>query len=318
MPTTLVDPPTTGTKATRRRSAQRSPRGLTVLLLAPALAIFVLFVIVPVLQAVRYSFYDWNGLEQLTNFIGVDNYVRLLKDPGFLKALLNNGLFVLAALFIQLPFALMIATLLTGRVRGRLFYRLAFFVPYVIAEVVAAVLWKLMMAPEGLINHTLEASGLSSATQLWLADPNIVMISLIWVLTWKYFGFYTLLLLAGLQAVPVERIEAAMIDGANKWQVFWNITLPGIAPTVRIAGFLAMVSAIQVFDLVWVMTKGGPVGASSTVVSYMVVGGLQNYQYGYASAVAVTISVIAFATAMAYQRLILSRDNEADPKGGKR
>lgn len=297
----------------RRRSL---PRTLIIFLLLPALAVYVLFVIVPIVQAIRYSLFDWNGLEPLTDFVGAQNYARLARDPAFLRALGNNVLLVLAAVFIQLPLALLIANLLTGRVRGRAAFRLAFFVPYVISEVVAAVLWKLMLAPEGLVNVSLSGIGLDWATQLWLADPQVVMVSIIWVQTWKYFGFYTLLFLAALQAVPTERLDAAAIDGANAWQTFRHVTVPGIAPTTRIAAFLAIVSAIQVFDLVWVMTKGGPVGASMTSVAYMVQSGLQNYQYGYASAVAVTISAIAIVAAFAYQRLVLSRDDESDSKKG--
>ena len=304
--------------ATRRPRRKALPRTLILFLLLPALIVYILFVIVPILQAIRYSLYDWNGLEELTNFVGMENYARLARDPAFLRALGNNVLLVLAAVFIQLPLALVTANLLTGRVRGRALFRLAFFVPYVISEVVAAVLWKLMLAPEGLVNVSLSNVGLDWATQLWLADPDIVMVAIIWVQTWKYFGFYTLLFLAALQAVPTERLDAAAIDGANAWQAFRHVTIPGIGPTIRISAFLAIISAIQVFDLVWVMTRGGPVGASMTSVAYMVQSGLQNYEYGYASAVAVTISMIAIGAAFAYQRLVLNRDAESDPKGAAR
>ena len=305
------------TRRPRPKRAQ-APRYLVPLLLLPTVAIFGLFVMAPVVQAARYSLFQWNGLEPLTHFVGLDNYTRLLGDPAFRRALLNNLAVIVVAVGVQLPIALMIATLLTGRVRGRALFRLAFFVPYVISEVVAAVLWKLILAPEGLLDASLKDVGLGRTTQLWLADPHVVMMSILFVLTWKYFGFYTLLFLAALQAVPTERVEAAVLDGANSWQIFRYITLPAIAPTVRIATFLAMIGAIQLFDLVWVMTKGGPVGASTTMVSYMVGSGLQNYEYGYASAVAVTISLLAFTMSLAYQRFVLSRDHESNQGVGAR
>lgn len=293
----------------RRRAGWRQTR-LILLLLAPALALYALFVIAPLGQAVIYSFFRWNGLTALDHPVGAANYQRLLADPSFGLALRNNLAVVAVSLLVQLPFALWIATLLSGSFAGRGVFRVVFFVPYVISEVVAAILWKLLLAPTtGQLNGALEAAGLHGLVRSWLAEPKLVMWAVLVVVTWKFYGFYTVLFLAALQTIPTEHVEAARLDGAGRWQVFWNITLPALGPTVRIAAFLAIVGSLQLFDLVWVMTAGGPVGASSTMVTYMVSSGLKSYQFGYASAVAVTVAVLSFVVAMVYQRFVLARDN---------
>lgn len=296
------------------RPTRRGRRGkvrLVLLLLSPALALYALFVIAPLVQAMLYSVFRWNGLEPLTDFVGAANYQRLLSDATFHRSLMNNVAVIAVSLLVQLPLALWIATLLNGNFRGRGLFRVVFFVPYVISEVVAAILWKLLLAPgTGLVNGALDTVGLGSLSRAWLGEPKLVMGAVLVVITWKFFGFYTVLFLAALQAVPQEHLEAARIDGANRWETFLHITLPAVGPTVRIAIFLAMVGSLQLFDLVWVMTAGGPVGASSTMVTYMVSQGLKSYQFGYASAVAVTVAMISFVIAMLYQKFVLARDND--------
>ena len=290
---------------------RRRPRHLrTVLLfLAPGVALYALFVIAPLVQAVVYSLFRWNGMEPLTDMVGADNYQRLLTDVSFHRALLNNVSVIAVSLAVQLPLALWIATLLNGQFRGRTVFRVVFFVPYVIAEVVAAILWKLLLAPAGQVNGALDAVGLESWTRSWLSEPSLVMGAVLVVITWKFFGFYTLLFLTALQSVPTEHLEAGRMDGARPGQLFRYITFPAIGPTARITGFLAIVGSLQLFDLVWVMTAGGPVGASSTMVTYMVASGMRSYEFGYASAVAVVVATLSFVIAMLYQRFVLARDN---------
>lgn len=292
--------------------AARRRLGLILLLLAPGVALYALFVFAPLVQAVAFSLFKWNGMEPLTDFVGTANYARVWTDPQFHRALINNVAVIAVSLLVQLPLALWIATLLTGGFRGRALFRVAFFVPYIVSEVIAAVLWDFLLAPNGLVNETLRNLGLDELAHPWLADPATVMGAILIVVSWKFFGFYTVLFLAALQNVPQEHLEAARIDGANRWQVFWFVTLPAIGPTVRISAFLAIIGSLQLFDLVWVMTQGGPVGASATMVTYMVRSGLQSYEFGYASAVAVTVAILSFAFAIGYQRWVLARDNQAD------
>jgi len=278
--------------------------------LAPALVLYVVFVLAPIGQAGFYSLFDWNGLEPLTDFIGFDNYARALGDPVFRNAVLHNGLLVALSLALQLPFALGMALLLMQPMRGRTIVRLVFFAPYVLAEVVTAVVFLLILRPHALVDQSLEGMGLGFIVQLWLADPDIVLLTVFVVVTWKYFGFHMILYLAGLQGIPRELTEAAAIDGANRFQAFRHVTLPLLGPTIRISVFLSIIGSLQLFDMVWVLTGGGPVNASNTMATYMYQYGFERFQLGYGSAVAVVLFLLSLMVALAYQRFVLRRDVE--------
>lgn len=282
----------------------------------PALVVFLTFVILPVVLAAVYSLYNWNGLGPLERFIGIDNYVRALNDPVFLRAIGNNFFILGASLLIQGPLAIGIALLLSRKLRGRTVFRALIFVPYVLAEVIAGLSWKLLLSPRGGVNALLEAIGLGDLTQPWLANPDIALWVMFGILSWKYLGFAILLMLAGLQGVPEELHEAAAIDGANWWQIQWRITLPLLGPTIRIWAFLSMIGSLQLFDMVWVTTKGGPVGSTNMMAVYM----LQNGQGapGYGSSIAVILFVISLAVALGFQRFVLRRDTEGAITGGVR
>jgi raffinose/stachyose/melibiose transport system permease protein len=226
------------------------------LFLLPAFALYVLFVIYPIAQAARFSLYDWNGLEPLTDFVGLANFERALADPVFRGAITHNALIVVLSLAIQIPFALALALMLNRRFRGRGILRLVFFAPYVIAEVITAIVATLILQPNGLAEHALTAFGLGDAYHPWLADPETVLMALFFIITWKYFGFHMILLLAGLQGIPHEIEEAAAIDGASRRQAIRYVTLPLLGPTIRVSVFLSIIGAIQLFDLVWVTTLG--------------------------------------------------------------
>lgn len=284
--------------------------GVAGLFMLPALALYALFVLFPVLQAARFSLYDWNGLEPLDQFVGLANFSRALADPVFRGAMAHNALIVVLSLAVQIPFALGLALMLNRRFRGRAVLRLVFFAPYVIAEVITAIVWSLILQPNGLAEHTLTAIGLEDAYQPWLADPDTVLIALFFIITWKYFGFHMILLLAGLQGIPREVDEAAAIDGASRWQTIRSVTLPLLGPTIRVSVFLSIIGAIQLFDLVWVTTRGGPVNASNTMAVYMFDRGFVRFQFGYGSAVAVILFLVCFVLALAYQRWVLRRDTE--------
>ncbi len=291
-----------------RRPARRDARkwleiGLFV---GPALIVFLAFVILPVVLAGVYSFFNWNGLTPLERFVGFDNYVRALSDPLFQKAITNNFLILFASILFQGPLAIGVALLLNRKLRGRTVIRLLIFVPYVLAEVIAGLSWKLLLSPRGGVNALLEAIGLGELAQPWLANPEIALWVMFWILTWKYLGFAILLMLAGLQGVPDELQEAAQIDGATWWQVQWHITIPLIAPTIRIWIFLSMIGSLQLFDMVWVTTRGGPVGATNTMAVYMIQFG--QGAPGYGSAIAVILFVISLTVALLYQRIALRRD----------
>jgi len=303
--------------APRRRSRRRQ-RIEIALFAGPAFLVYVTFVLLPVALAAVYSFFRWNGLEALTDFIGLENYRRALSDPVFIGAIGHNLFVVGMSLIVQGPIAIGVALLLNRKLRGRTFFRVIIFIPYVLSEVIAALSWKLLLQPAGPFDSFLHAVGLGGLKQLWLADGNVVLWVLFAVLTWKYVGFAIILFLAGLQGVPADLEEAGRIDGASWWQIQRHITIPLLAPTIRIWAFLSIIGSLQLFDMVWVLTGGGPAGATTTMATYMVQFGFQRNQLGFGSAVAVILFIISLTFALLYQRFVLRRDLEGPLSQGVR
>jgi ABC-type sugar transport systems, permease components len=299
------------TSARPRVGWKRSTKWVTIsLFLLPALVLYLLFVLFPVVQAAYYSLYKWNGLQPLTDFIGLKNYETALNSDTFRTAVSNNLLIIVLSLALQIPFSLFLATLLNRRFPGRAVFRLIFFLPYVLSEAIAGIVFTLLLQPGALVDSGLKGVGLGGLIQDWLGDSGIVMITLFIIISWKYFGFHMVLLLAGLQGIPREIEEAALIDGAGRWQAFRFVTLPLLGPTLRVSVFLSMIGALQLFDMVWVMTGGGPLNASNTMAIAMFKAGLKNNQMGYGSALAVILFLFGLVLALAYQRFVLRRDVE--------
>jgi len=299
------------TSAASRGSTARSRRRgwlVIALFLLPALVVYGLFVLVPIAQAMWFSLFRWNGLGPLDEFIGIDNYVRAFNDSVFQMAAWHNTIIVILSLAIQIPFALWLALMLNDRFRGRTLLRLIFFAPYVLSEVITGVMWRLMLQPGGLVDQGLIAVGGGALVQEWLADRSIVMFSLFAVITWKYFGFHMIIMLAGLQGIPRELEEAAAIDGASRWQTVRRVIIPLLGPTIRVSVFLSIIGAIQLFDLVWATTRGGPFNASNTMATYLVTVGVERSQLGFGSAVAVILFAISLVVAIGYVRLVMRRE----------
>ena len=291
----------------------RRPRNLRkklelVLLLGPALVLFAGFVLVPIGIAVQYSLYNWSGMTALTDFIGLHNYREALDDPVFRGAILHNFLFAGLSIVFQLPLTLGTALLLNRRLRGQRIFRVLTFAPYVLSEATTAVIWLLMLQPGGFVDVLMHDVGLGGLVQTWLANLNIVLYTLFVVITWKYIGFGIILFLAGLQGIPGELKEAAALDGASAAQSTRHIVLPLLGPTIRIWVFLAVIGSLQLFDLVWIMTEGGPANASTTMITYLIYNGFDSAEFGYGSAVAVILFVVCFLFAILYQRFALRRD----------
>ena len=292
------------------RSGPRLPgKWLTIgLFLLPALALYLVFVIVPIIQAAHFSLYKWNGLGPLDDFIGLKNYQVALASDVFWQAVGNNVLVIVLSLLLQIPFSLGLAVLLNRRFPGRAIFRLLFFVPYVLSEAITGIVFRLLLQPDALVDSTLKTVGLEGFIQDWLGNTDVVMITLFVIISWKYFGFHMILLLAGLQGIPREIEEAALIDGAGRWQAFRYVTLPLLGPTLRVSIFLSVIGALQLFDLVWVMTGGGPLNASTTMAVNMFKTGFVRQQMGYGSALAVLLFLCALVVALLYQRFVLRRD----------
>lgn len=307
--------------ARRGRGGLRRGRGwvTAILFVLPALILFALLVLLPILVAGYTSLYKWNGIGPPSNFVGLDNFTRLFQSDIFAGDLRNGAILIVLGLAVQLPLSLGLAVMLNQRIRGRAFYRLLFFAPYMLSEAITGVLFSLILSPEsGLANRLLTSWGLEPWT--WLSEPDTVMFSLFLVITWKYFGFHMIIYLAGLQGIPKELSEAARIDGAGSWDVFRHITLPLLGPTIRVSAFLSVIGTIQLFDLVWILTGGGPSHASETMAVSMFEYGFKRSQIGYSSAISVVMFLISLVFALGYQRFVLRRDLEgaSTTMGGRR
>jgi raffinose/stachyose/melibiose transport system permease protein len=292
-----------------------SPRRLQdnvtiVLFLLPALVIFLVFVVYPILQSLYYSMFNWKGFGPAEDFVGIENFTKILSDKVFLIALKNGLLLVAFSLAIQLPLSLLLAIMVGRNLPGRVFYRTVFFMPYVLSEVITAIMWMGLYNPDpdkGLINAVLVLiPGVEAQT--WLASTDLVVPSLFVALTWKYFGFHMLLFLTGLQNIPMEIEEAARIDGAGTLQAFFFVTLPLLASTIRTSVYLSILGSLQQFILVWIMTKGGPVSASETLATYMYRFGFVRFQLGYGSAVAIYMFLLSLMFSLIYLRLTRQPD----------
>ncbi len=303
--------PATGASRRRKIGSPWRSRIEVAIFVLPALALFATFVLYPMVQALHYSFYKWNGLGPLDNYVGFENYRMVLDDPMFHQAVKHNMIIVVLSIAIQLPVGLGIALLLNRDIKFRGLLRTIIFVPYVLAEVVAGVIWQLMLQPDGFLDGVFNAVGLDGLKQEWLGNPDVVLYTLMGVLTWKYVGFAILLFLAGLQGVPTELREAAAIDGASWWQIQRRITIPLLGPTIRTWIFLSMIGSLQLFDMVKILMGAdgnGPANATVTMATYLVSQGFKRSRYGYGSAAAVILLVISLTMALLYQQLVMRRD----------
>jgi raffinose/stachyose/melibiose transport system permease protein len=294
---------------------KKSPRLLQdkltiVLFLLPAIVLFSFFLVYPIFQSVYYSFFNWKGFGPAVDFIGLDNFKRILTDWIFLKSVGHGLLIVVLSLVIQLPLAMALALLVGRNLRGRAFFRTIFFMPYVLSEVITGIMWMILFNPDskrGFINALLILiPGIKAIP--WLGDTRTVMLALFVVLTWKYFGFYMLLYLAGLQNIPPEIEEAALIDGVNNRQMITHITIPLIGSIIRTTIYLSVLGSMQVFALVWIMTKGGPVNASEVMSTYMYRFSFVRFELGYGSAVAIVMLLISLVFSLGYLRLVRQAD----------
>ena len=289
----------------------RSPDTTTIILfLLPAFVLFLLFLVYPIARSIYYSTFDWNGLGPAVDFVGLDNFRQILTDTVFMTAVWNCLLIVVLSLIVQLPFSLALAIMVGRDLPGRAFFRAVFFMPYVLSEVITGIIWVSLFNPDpqqGLINALLVLIP-GVQPQLFLSDLNMVLPCIFVVLTWKYFGLHMLLYMAGLQSIPREVEEAAIMDGANTWQSIRYITIPLLGSTIRTTIQLSVLGSLTQFNLIWVMTQGGPVNASEVMATYMYRFGFVRFQLGYGSAVALVMLLICLVFSVVYLRLARQPD----------
>jgi len=310
-------------------SRQAQDRLTITFFLLPAFILIFTFQIYPMLRSVYYSFYEWNGLGPLVDYVGLSNFQALGTDTVFWDAVWHSALIVVWSLCIQLPLAMVLALLVERDLPGRVFFRSVLFMPFVLSEVIIGQIWITMFKVDpqyGFINAlVMQLGNMTEAaygalsqydifrpllplipyieTQGWLGDPSQALACTFVALSWQYFGLHMLLYIAGLQNVPRELEEAARIDGANELQTIWNVTLPMIGNAIRTSVYLSLLGSVQVFGVVWIMTRGGPIGASETMATYMYRAAFLKFSLGYGSAVAVVILVFSLILSTVYQRL---------------
>jgi raffinose/stachyose/melibiose transport system permease protein len=283
---------------------------LLILLLGPALLLFTFFVIVPVFQAAYFSLYKWNGLGPLADFRGLKNFFVLFKDAIFHKAMIHNLIIMIVSLVVEIPLALYAALVICNKdFKGAVIFRTFFFLPYVLSEVISGILWQFIYNPQyGLVKalYTFFAPG--APVPAMLGNPATVLGAIMVAIIWKYFGFHMSILIAGLQDIPEEVKEAAKIDGASESQTTRKIVLPLLRPTLFISVFFSIVGSFQVFDVIWAMGKGDPVNSAETMVTYLYKFGLQRFNIGYGSAVAVTIFLLSLVFSIVYNRQLTKNE----------
>lgn len=307
-------PPTTLRSDTAGRAAQPARRRTfrwqpAWLFAAPSLLILTVFIIYPLTQSFWYSLHDWKIGASSQDWLGLGNYQRLLSDERFWNALRVTAIFAVASLVLQMTIGYAAAAALLRDSWFNRLVRSAFFFPTIVSLASIGLVWRFLLDPSiGLVAGLTSALGAEPVS--WLQDPDLALPTVIFVSVWKNLGFTMIILLAGLKAVPTHLYEAANLDGATARQRTWHITLPSIRPTLLFTSMILMINSLQVFDLVYVMTDGGPLFATDTMVTMMFREGFKNFDIGYASAIAwVLFALILLLSAL---QLRLFRYNDVD------
>lgn len=260
------------------------------LFLLPAGIVLLIFFFIPFFQTVYLSFFDYSSSIYHPVAIGFDNYVKLFHSHIFYKVLWNTFVYLFVAVPILVVFPLFIAILINQKIRGVTLYKILIYLPVIVSIVVAAIAFKWLYADQGILNYIVTLFGGSSVG--WLTDPNWALYSVIIVTIWKGIGYYMIIYLAALMSVPQELYEACDIDGANFLTKHLTVTIPHIMPTIALVTTISAISAMKVFAEIYVMTKGGPLNSSKTIVYYIYERAFENLDLGYASAMAVVLLVI--------------------------
>lgn len=284
-----------------------SDKGLAYVLVAPAVFVLVALSIYPLFHAVSLSLQVNSGA---TSSWGLGNFTRLASDQFFLAALRHTLVFGISALTLEFLLGLALAVLLNHKIRGRSFFRAGLLVPMMLPTVVVGVIWRLMLNPNfGAVNGTLKGAGLNTTALTWTSSPRLAMLSIVAVDVWQWTPFMFLILLAGLQAIPQEPYEAALIDGSSGWQTFRHITLPLLKPAILVALLLRTMDLLRVFDQVFILTEGGPGFATETISLYIYRTAFRFSNFGYAAAMSFVLLLITNIISGFYIRLLQARES---------
>lgn len=273
--------------------------------------LLLLFTYYPALKLVWFSFTDWDGYSPEKPWVGLANYREVFSNPDIFGVFTHNFAYFVMGI-VQNIVAIYFAVLLNGRPRGRNVFRLLLFLPYIMNGVAVAFMFGYVFdTTQGSLNLLLQAVGLTQLGETsWLGTPGLVNYSLASTGLWRFMGYNMVIYIASLQAIPRDIYEAAKIDGANAWQTFWRITLPNMKPVIQLNLFLTVTGALEVFDLPFVLTKGGPAGASQTYVQRVVETAFAYNHYGLASAMSIILLFFVIVV-VGLQQFVLSRGGNA-------
>jgi raffinose/stachyose/melibiose transport system permease protein len=291
-----------------RRARPRRARRVSPLLLAvfvgPSLAIYLLFMAYPFFGTVGLSLTSWDGFAETKDFIGFDNYAVLLADGAFWNALIHNLIWAVVGTAAPVLIGLPLAIVLWSGARFRLAFRAMYFLPVVLPAVVAGIIWGWIYNPLfGVLNTILESVGLEAFTNGWLGDPDTALWAVLGAAVWGAFGTLVIFFLAGLQGIDLNLIDAARVDGANAWQRMRHIILPGIAPMFTFVLTITLVGAFSVFEIIYVLTLGGPGTATEVLAGYAYKMAFGRNFAGYGSAIAMIIALLSFVLAIAFLKI---------------
>lgn len=274
------------------------------LLVLPALVVFAFYITWPLLHTCVLSAYSWSAIYPARVYQGWGNYLELLRDPVLRTCVVNNSWWIALSLAIQLPLAMLLAVGIGSSLRRHRILRTIFFSPLIIPTVAVGLIWTLFYDPNfGALNALLTRLGGPGWQRDWLGDSSLATFCIIAVSCWRYTGFHMMILLAGLQAIPEEIYEAATMDGASSWRTFWHITVPLMRRVIMVDALLITVGSVKIFDLIWVMTRGGPNHASEVLATYMYVSSFPNDRMGYGAAIATVMLVFTLLATAVYLRL---------------
>jgi raffinose/stachyose/melibiose transport system permease protein len=284
-----LHPPRARTRTADSRRAFIRRKVVPWLFVLPILAINVAVVAGPALSAVYYSMTEWSGIGD-AQWVGLENFRAIGRDPSFLHAFFNNVIWLAMFLTVPIAMALLGATLLAPIQRGAIVYRMLLFIPYVLPSVITAALWRGLLSPDRGIPAFLTDLGVPGFDRAFLGDPKTALPAIGFVDNWHWWGFLMVLFLASMQNIPPDLYESARLDGANRWQEFRDVTLPGIRPTVVFMILMTTIWSFLTFDYIWILTQGGPAGASEVLAVLVFKEAFRNFNAGYASALGLTMS----------------------------
>ena len=283
-------------------------RWIPYLLVAPAFAIFSIAILGPIIATFGLSLTDWDGFST-PSFVGLKNFNKAFGDQIYMSAYWHAAVYILATLFLEVAIGLLLAGLVSTK-RNTTFYRVAFFTPVMLPLVVISVLWSFLLNPDmGILNRILGNLGLESWQRIWLGDQSTALLSISVISGWIFAGFYMAIFYAGFQRIPSTIIESARLDGASEWQLLRKIKIPMIKNLTEVAALLCFTGGIQIFDLVYVLTNGGPYDTTQFPTTYLVRVVFRDQQMGYGSALAVILTLVVVTVALIYNKLRTKDDS---------